>query len=491
MIHKKYTGILLVICLLFSLFVFSSCGQQETQQTPEEEPSATQEDINARVESKLDAYKTDLLDSAESMESNADIREYLLHWAKTKSIEAEADAHGNVIMKVKCSKGYEAADPTVILCPYDVQQYKTLATPIALSLYIVKNYEKTGVLNVVFSPQKQNRFTGVKKLSSDLFSDDTNVFLLTAAEKGMASLSSGTSSTYTFTSPKFTRVQPELTIAYEISISGLPEGRPDTNLENHRNPILMLNSVLASLKNKNIAYEIADFNGGTGTSLYPTSATLTITVDADKEGAFIEHMDKTIETFLEKYGDQAPGATLEYSRTAFPKTVLPADDTRQIVGFLYTLLHGIYSTDENNKPMSFVDVSGITTTEHRVMISSCACSKDEMDLKEIDTGEETLCSLSNFKYKKTSSIPGWNGAESQDPAFSDAFAKAYSDSLARPLNYLDSVAATPAAYVVEKNPNLSMICITLNDNILPRCTSAIVRYLLDTTGIEEETTEQN
>ena len=491
MIHKKYMGLLLAVCMLFSAGMLSSCGTQPAAEEEQQEPSTTQEDIDARVESKLDAYKTDLLDSATSMESNSDIRDYLIHWAKTKSIDSEHDKYGNVMMKIPASEGYEQANPTVLLCPYDAAQYNEYVNPAALSLYLVKNHENTGPLTLIFTPEKKNNPVGIQKLSAEWFTDDTDVIVLNAAEKGLISLRSGAASTYAFTSPKYTKTKPELTIAYRISVSGLQEGHPDSNLEEHQNPILYLNSILASLKNKNIAYEISAFNGGTGSRLYASSADLVITLDADKEGAFIEYMDKTVESFTEKNAAKYPEAKLEYIRTAVPETVIPSDEARQIVSFLYTLLHGIYAEGDDGSPVSFVNVSRIRTTDHHVVIDSCASALDELQLREIDTGEETLCSLSNFKYKKTGSIPAWNGADLQDPAFSESFAQAYLGSSSKPLNYLDSVSVTPASYAAEKNPSCSMICITLNENILPRCTSAIVRYLLDSTGIEPEQEDGN
>lgn len=468
---KKVTAFILMITLLLSTFLLSACTKKE------EEPVKTQDDINQEIDSKLEAYKTDLIDSAESMKNNDDVRDYLINWAKTKSVSYRTDDSGNVIMGRKASKGYEDADPVIIVCPYDAEQFQAYVYPAAMALYIIKNNEGSGKLRIVFTPETRHHFEGIHDLSDSWFKGHAKVFTLNASKKGMISLASGAGSTYRFTQ-KISRTKPSYTTAYKIRYKNLPSGQPDSKLEEQINPVTRLNTLLATLKNKNIAYEVAFFRGGTSDVLYATSATLKIVIDPNKEAAFIEYMTSLSESFQENYGKDYPDAALTFKKIDTPKNVIQKNDTGQLVGFVYTLLHGIYQEAEDGTPLAFVNVSSIRTDNNTAVIESCAASLDETVLKEIDTDEKTLCSLSNVKFKKTSSIPAWNSGE-ENHGFSSAFINAFIAGTDKNLTYLDSVAPTQATFVQEKNPKANIINITLNDNVLSDCTKAVVRYMMD------------
>ncbi len=70
---------------------------------PEEAPT-----LNQVVEEKFNAYETDLRDSLGSMNSNTDVGNYLLTWAKNKQIAAVSDAAGNIIYNIPASENVSA-----------------------------------------------------------------------------------------------------------------------------------------------------------------------------------------------------------------------------------------------------------------------------------------------------------------------------------------------------------------------------------------------
>ena len=137
---KKLTTIALLFTMIGSMFLLSACSEEE-------------EDLSSKIEEKVVAYQTDLEDSASTLTSTEAIRDYLSNWAKSKGIKYTVDDHDNVIMSVNASKEYREADPTVIICSYDAKQFANGIEPMAMALYIAKNNESTGKLDVIFTSE--------------------------------------------------------------------------------------------------------------------------------------------------------------------------------------------------------------------------------------------------------------------------------------------------------------------------------------------------
>lgn len=470
--NKKITSLVLIFFLVASMGLLASCSSNNTNQTA----TITQEELSNKIETKIDAYKTDLLDSKNSMKSNDAIQEYLENWAKSKGVSYESDKAGNVIMKVKSSKAYQDASPTVIVCPYDYLEFENYCNPVAMALYTVKNNESTGKLTVIFAREKGHDLKGISKVSKKYFTDDTKVFCLNASDKGLFSLNSGASSTYKFTQ-SVERTAPTLTKAYKITMKGLSTTQPDSQISDTTNPITRLEDLLVSLKNKNIRYEIADFHGGKYTNLYASSASMTIVIDANKEQAFLEKMEDVTTRFNEDKNKKHPGATYTYKEVDLPNSVIQQSDSSKLVNFMYTLLDGVYEKDEETGDLvSITNVSKITSKDNQVTISAVAYSLNASNLKTIDTDQRTLCNLSDIKYQKTGSIPLWQGKTDTD--FTAGVSSAYNKTTGKSLSYSDSVTSTSASYVAKKNSNCDCVSITLNENIVNDCTKTIMNYLI-------------
>ena len=473
MINKKITSVVLIFFLMAAAALLSACGTTGSAKTE----TTSQEDLTSKISSKIDAYTTDLMDSRDSMKSNRAICRYLQSWAKSKGIHSETDSAGNVIMSVSSSKKYKDAAPVVIVCPYDYLEFDNYSRPVAMALYTIKNNESTGKLTVIFTREDGHDLSGVKTLNKKYFTDDANVFCLNAADQGLFSLKSGASSTYRFTQ-SVRRVSPTLTKAYKITIKGLSVTQPDAQISKATNPITRLESLLVSLKNRNISYEIASFRGGENTNLYAASATLTIVIDANKEKSFLDKMQEVTERFNEDKSKMHPGATYTYKEVDLPSSVIRRSDGSRLVNFMYTLLDGVYEKDEDSGDLvSINNVSKIDTSGSRVQISSVAYSLSETNLKTIDTDARTLCNLSDIKFSKTGSVPMWTGKE--DTEFTKNVASAYKKTTGKTLSYNNSVTSTSASYVAQKNSNCNIISITLNENILKDCTGTMINYLIN------------
>lgn len=460
-----------------SFLIFAvGCG------TPKE--GKKEDDLSEKIQSKVEAYQTDLHDSSAVQNSNSSVKEHLVNWAKSKGVRYTSDKHGNVIMEVPSSKKYKKADPTVILCPYDTSQFNHYETALTSALYIVKNNEKTGKLTVIFSPVKSRNLSAVKTINNKYFSGNhTKIFVLNGGQKAQISLNSAYGSSYRFTQ-KISRTKPKFKTTYQISYSGFEGGIPSTDVNSTINPIDTLCGILSSLKNRNIGYELAFINGGDIGNYYPQSASMTLTVDPDDESDLKAYLDKQVEKKKksnEKRNKDNP-AVFQYKKVEKkPTSVISKNSLNKFINFMYTSLDGEYRSsdgDNNDEIRSITSVTGLRTGPRSISILACASSLDRDTLTEIDSGEKTLAHLSSLNFRKTASVPAWK-APSSNTDFTNAVKKAYKNFNNTSITYTDAVTPTPNAWILDKNRDAEIISVTVTEDIGTEITGCIITYLQD------------
>lgn len=474
MYPKKSIKLTLTICLLLLLVLFTSCAAGK-------EPEPPKENNSDKISTKIDAYTTDLLDSSDSMQSNQAILKYLSGWAEAKKIDHYLDKAGNLIFTRGASEGYGQCAPTVLLCPCDYRQYQQCIPPIAMSLYLIKNTEDAGRLTVIYTPSEGDRYKALSSLDQNLLPDNAGILTLNPGPKGVFATSSAAGSTYRF-QLKGKRADPQLTAAYQIQITGLPTYFPDARVDQAVNPISELENILTWINNRKDSFELASFHSGIDQSLYAPSASMTITIDANDEAAFLEKMGDLQEKWTEKYSKDYPDSALTYQKTDLPKKVYNADTTHRLVSFMYTLLNGEYYRDDEGNLLSICSITGISTEKKTIRITSSAYSLDETVLKEIDNGEMTLANLSGAGFETIHALPLWNGVEDSD--FTKAIKKSYDKISGKSLHYDRSVAPTCTGYVQSLTRSQDLLSITVSDNIVKECTETILDYMSSLKEVE-------
>lgn len=204
---KKMTVLMLTLALVLTNLVFTGCGNDI-------------KDLPQRIEEKVSAYETDIMDSLGTLDNNDSIRTYLYNWAKSKDISVSYDYSNNVIMSIKSDKDHKDADPVVVQCSYDEKNMANCVQTMAVALYLAKNPENHGSLKVIFTAESGHDFAGIEGLSSEYFTNKTKVFCLSPTLSKIVSSNSGASAKYTF-SHDVDRVSPKNSMAYKIRIKGL------------------------------------------------------------------------------------------------------------------------------------------------------------------------------------------------------------------------------------------------------------------------------
>lgn len=468
---KRILSLTLAACMTLSAIGLTSCGKQQ----PIEEHK---EDINQKIELKVDAYRTDLADSSGAMNSNTGIRNYLRSWAESKGVPYTVDRSGNVIMTVKASAYYRKADPVVVVCPYDSSQSQQYMAPMAMALYLAKNNEQTGRLTVVFARENKHDFSGIRGLSSKYFTKDTRVICLNGSGKSQFSMNTGAQMAFHFTQ-KIRYTKPEYQKAYRISLSGLPGGQVNSDVESQINPAVRLRSLLTSLQSSSIGYDLADFRSGDGGYLLPKDASMTVVIDQDKEQKFIDKMTSLTESFNEDKSNSHPGAEFTFTKVKRPSRVIRPQDTNRFVSFVYTLLNGKYLQEEDGTMKAVNGITSVSTDAHQIEIQSVAYSLTMLSMNEIVKDEKALSKLSDLTFRFGASIPAWSGDPESE--FADQISRAYRRYTGKSLTLSDSITSTSANFIRSKSSRAKVISITLNDDVLKTCTGTIIQYL---TGLE-------
>lgn len=147
---KKTVIIVGAVLLLLVLLIVSGVFLLRDKQDPE----PTLEEI---VDSKLNAYQTDLADSMDSLKTSRDAAQYLLTWGKNKGISSSIDSHDNVTFTLKPTDDtYKDRAPVVFVCEYDVTNLPASLEPIASALTIAKNTAQHGKVQLIFSPANRH-----------------------------------------------------------------------------------------------------------------------------------------------------------------------------------------------------------------------------------------------------------------------------------------------------------------------------------------------
>lgn len=461
-----FTAILIIICSMN----LTSCVRRRP--TPEET-------LEERVEKKILAYSTNMLDSAETLTDNAAIEAYLLSWAASKNVDVSADERGNVIMKAPCGAGFEDLPEVVVIAQYDAEDLPGSTDVVSMGLYIAKNSEDSVAATVIFTPQSAGDMSGIKALDASLIPEDAYVFSITPASLACWSFRSGAYSTYIFSSP-LTYKKPSGDRAYRISISGLPASRPDALISTVPNPIKEFSELLGYYKTTATIFELADISSGQGPALYPDSAVMTVVIDHDNEARFLERLDTSIENFRNRYGSDFPDAEFEYEETALPERVFSDESQNGFISAIYTLVNGVFLRDGNDEVVTMSNLGSLRAGDTKYIISAIGYSLSSYGMSELSETYETICSLSGITYQKTDEHIGWSAAGNDAGSeFALALRKARDDYNKKDLEFADCVQATPAAFLAQGRPDSKIVNVVTDKDHVSEYTGTIIQFMIN------------
>lgn len=458
-----------VLLLLVLLIVSGVCLLRDKQ-----DPEPTLEEI---VDSKLNAYQTDLADSMDSLKTSRDAAQYLLTWGKNKGISSSIDSHDNVTFTLKPTDDtYKDRAPVVFVCEYDVTDLPASLEPIASALTIAKNTAQHGKVQLIFSPANGMDSRSVSALSASVFTDATEVFCLGKSASSKISLETGGYLKFRL-SDKLHYQKTSYDKAYRIRIHGVPTEPISANMNSGINPIKQLGSVLANFKSTSLLFELASFRGGSTADQTPVSASMTVVINSADEEKFIQKMDNALERFYDKYADQYPDASYTYEEVDLPKRVLVSEDAENIVSLLYTAFNGTYYKDDDGNVIALTNIGSISTKNQRLRVNVAALSCAQEYLDEMTEAYRTISGLCNIKFAVKTSLPSYSGgaaAETLQAAFEEAFYAYSGDNNMKTDPTVEFTACSPLA---ELNDQMPILYCSVTDKTKEKLAGAFITYL--------------
>lgn len=457
---------ILIVALLCGVIVI-----RHVRQDVEEEPS-----LQEVLEEKLTAYETDLRDSLGALDTNKDVAEYLLSWAKNKEIPATLDEAGNVIYTLKATKGYTKERPAAIVCTFSAETLEDDIEAMTVAMTAARNAKNHGKLSVVFLARTDFADAGADTFDIGHFTDDTEVFVLGHSANSTISLITGGLSRYTITH-KLKYHKPAYDAAYKIKLRGCPQLSLSARNEQMPNPIKTLGNLLANFKSTSLLFELASFYGGRDALKSPDKASMTVVVNSSDEEKFTRRMDNAIEKFMDKYSEDFPDITYTYEKIDLPKRVFDGDDTENLVSLMYTAFDGIYYKDDDGNTAALTNIGYVSNKNKQLKIEIAAMSYDASLLGEISEAYETICGLCDVTYKQKTVYDIYDGTEIASAlrqSFEAAFTAFTGD---EDIVEKSSVEFTPCTRLHEKNEHMPILYCVITEKTKHKFSGALVTWL--------------
>lgn len=460
-----------VFIVLSLVFILTACGAKETK------PVQT---LQERVDARIDAYCTDLSDSAETLTDQSKIHDYLTQWAKMKNIDFDEDDAGNVIFKRQSSEAYAKAPATTVVCPFCADTLSSSIETIAAGLYIAKNNEDTGNLFVVFTPEDEGRFPGLETISDLYFPAGAYVFCLSAGEHAQWTFNSGALGKYSFTG-SVTQTKPANDTACHISIRGLPGGSPDEEISAYPNPLKTLGSLLGSFKTGAHIFEIASIDGGLRAFTYPTGAEMTIVYNNKDAEKFNTRLDQAIKKFNKQYRGRYPDALFTYEQTELPAAVFSSESQNALISGLYILNDGVFAIEKEGQINGFTNIGALHAADGKYTIEAIGEGKSEDILADIEQDYATAASLAGVGFSGLQTGASWN-ADTKSSSYKDfksQLGSAYKTYNKETLHFETGITYTPASVVGTRFPEVLTVNTVLNGQVTKSATGTIVQFLIN------------
>lgn len=430
------------------------------------------------LDEKLTAYETDLKDSLVSMETNADVTEYLLNWAKNKDITAEADTAGNVIYTLEADEPFADTQPAALFVSFDASDMGSFTEEIAVALTAAKNAQNNGPFHVIFLAEENRTMSGIQSFDMNQFPENTAVFCLDTGDDSRISTSTG-GYKHIHISSKLSESEPSYNKAYKVTLKNCPKKWINEEYDGTLNPLKNLGSVLANFKSTSLLFELAEFSGGSDRDYSPSSASMTIVINDSDTAKFERKMNSSIEKFMEKYGEDYPDLQFTYETVALPASVITNEDTDNLVGLMYTIFNGVYHRNEEGTITTMTNIGRLSTDENQLNIDVAIMGYNSEMLQEVCDTYETICGLCDVNFEMKAEYPLYDGSQlPQTEELLNAFEKAYGEFTGeRTLDVENTAVLTECTFIHTERPELPLLFFSITSKTKHEIVGSLVTWL--------------
>ena len=199
--------------------------------------------------------------------------------------------------------------------------------------------------------------------------------------------------------------------------------------------------------------------------------------------SFEKRLDKAIAKFDKKWGDLEDSYEFSYEQTDMPSQVMTPDSASDIVSLFYTMISGVYLTDEDtNETVAYTNIGRLTIKNSIASVRIKAASKSYPTLTEMDDAVKTIAEISNFRYKKTYSSVLWK--EYENRGLLGSFQFAAEEITGNKISETSTFETHLCGVLKDRSNNLSLLSFGLNYNQWDDAANTITAFLEDITAAD-------
>lgn len=448
---RKTTALIMIIVLLVSGLTMTGCGT-----------SFDEEDSNKLEKDVYDLYE-DLKPIFTDAASEYKVATYLYEWGKENDFVARKLSGGNVMITKPASVADPSFPSTIIQCAISLTDPKEASQRASIALATIMNLKENGKVSVLFTLGRDDDFAGAKRLSVESLDSDYFIHM----ESGEASaVNNGSAGTAEYEmAMNYEMATPSTTIAYQLSISGLPENDSSVLAGPNPNAILILSNFLIGCRASGMLVELADFDGGSDAGKYPGSAKAIIMINQNNEERLLTRFATNQESFTKKYEDDFPDASYTLQEVSPVQSVINNDDAANILSLLYTTINGVYKTSEENDngtTLAVANIGKLSTQSNKMKVHLLARSVDASVLNEMSEAYNATAYLSNASFRIVNGTNVW--PFDADQSFSKDFIKVAKDAGLDKLSVSPTFMKSECVVFYEKKKDINMISFSVNNN---------------------------
>lgn len=459
---KRVLTMLLAVTLGLTSVMLTGCG-------------GSKEISSEDMQNDISVYQEELEAMMNESENEVQMSDSLLDYCMEKGFRVKKAKGSNIVITSKATENNGKAPKDTFLVEFRKDTAEGSCAAMATGFAAVKNSTQHGDITLVLSPYSTDESIGVSSLNSKTISGDRVIDLTRTSS---SSLMDGSVGSRNYTMSKYLdKRSPQGSLAYKISITGLPAANSGDRSEDHTNPIVFIGDILSDARADAQNIELASFVSSGDVFNYPTGATAVVVIDESIKNRFESRLEKALSRFEDKKGENEEAASFTYEVTDMPSQVYSYDDTANILSLIYTLIDGVFATSEPDYEGDILGLSSIysVNTDDGVSVSVLGRYTDDATLNQMNTTFDTIAQLSGFTVTSEDMTGLWKNENNpilQDEDFTGAFEKYHPEDGAR-----YSFTSAVASELAEDFEGLSVISIGIEDGSEADTAMAITEYL--------------
>ncbi len=459
---KKILSLILILALALSA---TAC----------QESSSMDAEREAYLEEDTQAIYTSLLASFEEAEETKDLLSAVVAFADDNEIYYRTLSDSIVILIAPAMEGDSDAKEVTLQTSVSLDNAENSASNTAVILSALKNSDRSNRVVAIVTLQEGATYTGAALLPTSYL--DTDCFLnITNSNKPRVYMDSAAVEVYEFTR-SLTSESISDRKAYTITIEGLPECHNGDVGDSTINPLSRLYKILQWCENNSIDYRVCSFTAGSSYQDLPTSASVTIAINASDMTKFENKVNKLMASFYEDIADtDNADATYTMEQVDLPDTAITADDTTALLGLIYILQNNYdyLNQDEEGTTVGKHEMTYIHVSSTEACLALCSRFSSAKDMDDVNSTICDLAELTGFTVSQSTISPLWEMEE--ESTLLDTFST-YVEAAGITLKETTSYRNFECGIFLAANPDLPLLTIGIGKDNLTEVVVSLITYI--------------